>query len=152
MTERPDLPCPIADYVPQRGPMCLLDELLNVDDVSLVASVRPGDNALFVEDAGVPGWVGVEWLAQTVAAWAGWQAAARGEAPAVGFLVGTRHYRCPASAFAAGSSLEVRVTRDFVADNGLAQFRGEIRDGDDVLAEGRLTIFQPAAEDDPHHA
>ncbi|MBZ9559928.1 MULTISPECIES: hypothetical protein [unclassified Modicisalibacter] len=152
MTERPELPCPIAGYVPQRGPLCLLDKLLTVDEASLVASVRPGDNTLFVNEAGVPGWVGVEWLAQAVAAWAGWHAAAHGDAPAVGFLVGTRHYRCRATAFAADGSLAVHVTRDFVADNGLARFRGEIRDGDDLLAEGNLTIYQPAAEDAPRHA
>ena len=146
------LPCPIAPYVPQQDAMCLLEALLAVDDTSLSASVDPATNTLFHRDGAVPGWVALEWLAQGVAAWAGWQAARYGAPPAVGFLVGTRRFTSHRPAFPVERALRVQVTRDFVADNGLAHFAGRVlaADDDTVLAEGRLTIFQPADEEAPH--
>ena len=148
----PALPRPIAGYVPHTAGMCLLDTLVAADEQGLTARLAPRADDLFAEAAGgpargIPGWVGIEWLAQAVAAWAGWQAAQRGESPAAGFLVGSRHYTSRRPHFSIGESFEVRIRCDFVAANGLGQFSGEILAADTPdaapLAEGRLTIYQP---------
>jgi len=170
------LPRPIAEFVPHTAGLCLLDTLIAVDEQSLTARLTPRADDLFAEPAagtpaagtpaagtpaagtpaagtpaaGIPGWVGIEWLAQAVAAWAGWHAAQRGESPAVGFLVGSRHYISHYPHFSIGAPLEVRIRCDFVAANGLGQFSGEILAADGAsaapLAEGRLAIYQPAAQ------
>ncbi|MEA3251699.1 MAG: hypothetical protein U9Q35_09020 [Pseudomonadota bacterium] len=146
------LPRPIAEYVPHAAGMCLLDTLVAADEHGLTARLAPRADDLFAEAAGapahgIPGWVGIEWLAQAVAAWAGWQAAQRGESPALGFLVGSRHYTSRRPHFSIGESFEVRIRCDCVAANGLGQFSGEIlavdTPGAAALAEGRLTIYQP---------
>lgn len=151
------LPRPIAEYVPHTAGMCLLDTLVAADAQGLTARLAPRADDLFAEAArvpaagmpaqSIPGWVGIEWLAQAVAAWAGWQAAQRGESPALGFLVGSRHYTSRRPHFSIGESFEVRIRCDCVAANGLGQFSGEILAVDTLraaaLAEGRLTIYQP---------
>lgn len=144
------LPCPIAPYVPQTRGMCLLERIVAVDDDSLEAEVTPTADGIFAHEGGVPAWVGVEWMAQAAAAWAGWQAAARSEAPAVGFLIGTRRFETLSERFATGATFRVAVRLDFRADNGLGQFHGEIRDRDDTrLAQGTLSVFQPGSPDAP---
>lgn len=149
------LPRSIAEFVPHRAGMCLLDTLIDADHQSLTARLTPHTDDLFAEAAGspaagIPGWVGIEWLAQAVAAWAGWHAAQRGEAPAVGFLVGSRQYTSRTPHFPLDAPLEVRIRCDFAAANGLGRFSGEILAADNVsgapLAEGRLTLYQPAVQ------
>lgn len=140
----PTLPCPIAPYVPQTQGMCLLDRIVAVDGGSLLAEVTPAPEAMFANAGSIPGWVGLEWLAQAVAAWAGWQAAARGEAPAVGFLIGSRRFETAVEGFATNETFHIAVRLDFHADNGLGQFAGEVRHNHGTrLAQGTLTIYQP---------
>ncbi|WP_245947732.1 hypothetical protein [Billgrantia montanilacus] len=130
--------------MPHRHGMCLLDTLLEVGQEHLIAEVIPSREGLFADTQGVPGWVGLEWLAQAVAAWAGVQAVREGDEPRIGFLLGTRHYHCETPWFAFDQPVRVHVTLDFRADNGLGAFRGELRNSDGrSLASATLNVFQP---------
>nr|WP_297459860.1 hypothetical protein [uncultured Halomonas sp.] len=144
----PQLPCAIAPYVPQTQGMCLLERIVAVDDDTLSAEITPSAADIFATAEGIPGWVGLEWLAQAIAAWAGWHGARRGEPPAPGFLIGTRRFTTVQDRFAFGETVRATIRLDFRADNGLGQFHGELCDGNGVcLAHGSLTIFQPASLD-----
>lgn len=153
MTDSPasrklELPCDIAPYVPHRHGMCLLDTLLEVGEEYLHAEVTPRRDDLFAGSDGIPGWVGLEWLAQAVAAWAGVQAVAGGGAPHIGFLLGTRRYRCQTSTFPFDKPVRIEVELDFRADNGLGAFRGLLLDdGGRQLATTTLNVFQPESQD-----
>ncbi|WP_227369953.1 hypothetical protein [Halomonas sp. M20] len=157
-TTRPGLPCPIAAFVPQSQGMCQLDHILAVDDYSLVADVTPSADNVFATDAGIPGWTGLEWLAQAVAAWAGWHAQAnheqaRSESPKIGFLIGSKRFESLRDYLAVDRTYQVSVRLDFQADNGLSHFQGEIMDDDGTrLAHGTLTVFQPTAGELPEQA
>ena len=61
----------IEAWMPHRGEMRLIDRLLVVDEVHAVAEVDVPLDGLFVRDGQVAAWVGIEYMAQTVAAWAG---------------------------------------------------------------------------------
>ncbi|CAM3357310.1 hypothetical protein [Halomonas lysinitropha] len=140
----PSPPCDIAPFLPHRHGMCLLDTLLEVGDEHLLAEVTPRPDDLFAGAKGVPGWVGLEWLAQAVAAWAGVQAVGQGEEPRIGFLLGARHYRCEAPWFAFDLPVRVDVSLDFLAENGLGAFCGELRGSHgQSLATTTLNVFQP---------
>ncbi|GGX86683.1 3-hydroxylacyl-ACP dehydratase [Litchfieldella qijiaojingensis] len=142
--KRLDLPCDIAPYVPHHHGMCLLDTLLEVGDEHLHAEVTPRRDDLFAGTNGIPGWVGLEWLAQAVAAWAGVQAVNQGDTPKIGFLLGTRRYRCQTPLFAFDQPIRIEVELDFRADNGLGAFRGQLLDNDgQQLATATLNVFQP---------
>ncbi|MCE8034126.1 hypothetical protein EKK97_17625 [Billgrantia tianxiuensis] len=145
---RLDLPCDIAPYVPHRHGMCLLDTLLEAGDEHLHAEVTPRRDDLFASADGIPGWVGLEWLAQAVAAWAGVQAVNGGGTPQIGFLLGTRRYRCQTPQFAFDQPIRIEVELDFRADNGLGAFRGRLLDSDGrELATTTLNVFQPESRE-----
>lgn len=135
---------PIADLVPHQGPMCLLDTLVERGEEHLVAAVTPRRDDLFATADGIPGWVGIEWLAQAVAAWSGGRAKAAGGTPRIGFLLGGRRYDCRVEHFGFDIPVRVEITLDYLADNGLAAFRGCLRDAEgQPLAEARLNVFEP---------
>lgn len=142
------LPCDIAPFVPHQRRMCLLDKLLEVDEERLRAEVTPNAESLFASATGVPGWVGLEWLAQAIAAWAGVQRVLGGEEPMVGFLLGTRRYQCAQPHFNFGEPITVDIILDFRADNGLGAFRGQLLDSDNkVIATAMLNVFQPNSDE-----
>lgn len=139
---------PVAEVVPHEAPMVLLDRILSFDATTLVAEVAIGPDTLFAEADGVPAWVGLEYMAQAVAAHAGLEARLRGEPPAVGYLLGTRAFRATVAAFAPGTTLTVHVEALFV-ELGLGAFACRI-ESDGVLAQAKINVYQPvghSAED-----
>lgn len=133
----------IGDIVPHTGRMSLLDRAIEGDEDSLVAEVTPREDSLFHEGGGVGGWVGVEYMAQAIAAWAGWRARLRGEVPRVGFLLGTRRYECSRPRFKVGETLRIEVRRQFWSENGLGQFDCGIDINGETVATAALTVFEP---------
>lgn len=136
----------ITELVPHAGPMCLLDRVIEASDDHLVAEVTIRSDGLFADEAGVNAWVGIEYMAQAVAAWAGWRARNAGGAPKIGLLLGSRRYASSVARFGVGDRLRIEVRCEFIADNGLGQFGCRIsRDGVE-LASSALNVFEP---DDP---
>lgn len=135
---------PIENYVPHRGVMLLLDRLVAADEDTAVAEVTVPRDGLFLQDAGMPSWVGMEYMAQTVAAWAGWRARQKGQAVKIGFLLGSRRYEAVQPFFAPGQRLRVSVRCELLGDNGLGMFDCRIHaDGDVELASARVSVFEP---------
>ena len=142
---------PIENYVPHRGEMLLLEQLLHADAETAVAQVVVPRDGLFLRDAGMPSWVGIEYMAQTVAAWAGWQAVQARQPVKLGFLLGTRKYQARCGHFGAGSVLRVHVRRELLGDNGLGMFDCRIlgqgcdeqEQEQEVLAQARISVYEP---------
>ncbi|WP_255989062.1 hotdog family protein [Chitinolyticbacter albus] len=133
----------ITDLVPHADAMCLLDRVLRAEGETLVAEVTIRADGLFCSDGEVGGWVGIEYMAQAVAAWAGWQSRQRGQLPRVGFLLGSRRYECSRGGFLPGETLHIHVHRQFQADNGLGQFDCRIEIAGECIASAALTVFEP---------
>lgn len=135
----------IENYVPHRGVMLLLDRLVHADAEGADALVCVPRDGLFLQDAGMPAWVGLEYMAQAVAAWAGWQALQAGHAVKLGFLLGTRKYQAQCSHFAPGAVLRVSVRCELVGENGLGMFACEVRhEGQEaVQAQARISVYEP---------
>ncbi|MEX1032919.1 MAG: hypothetical protein WDZ30_06130 [Cellvibrionaceae bacterium] len=137
----------IDEVVPHAGIMSLLDRVADYGTDWLVAEVAIGPHTLFMEEGGVPAWVGIEYMAQAVAAFAGVQRQQQGLDAAVGFLVGTRKYSSSHSFFLEGVTLRIKVEREFQADNGLGVFdcsiRGATEKSEEIAADAALNVFQP---------
>lgn len=135
----------VAELVPHSGTMSLLDEVLAYNDDSLTARVSLSQHSLFAEPCGVPAWIGIEYMAQAVAAYAGSIAKAKGEAITIGFLVGTRKYQCQRAYFPLGSRLIIRVEKELQGENGLGVFNCTIQADNDnePSAIASLNVFQP---------
>ena len=139
--EMPD----IRTLLPHSGPMVLLDRVIAVDDESLCAEVRLHGESLFCINGAVGGWVGLEYMAQAIGAYAGYRARRHGEPVRIGYLLGTRHYDCKQPSFRAGSRLRIHVKRIWQSAQGLASFDCRVEDQNNVLASAQLTVYQPAA-------
>jgi predicted hotdog family 3-hydroxylacyl-ACP dehydratase len=147
MTHLPD----IRALVPHSGPMILLDRVVSIDEESVCAEVRIRKDCLFYHDGGVGAWVGLEYIAQAIAAYAGYHAALRGEAVKIGFLLGTRRYECVRPTFALGSVVRVRAKRVLENDDGLASFDCSIDDESGRLGGASVTVYQPADAEEFFH-
>ncbi|MBD3874220.1 MULTISPECIES: ApeP family dehydratase [Stutzerimonas stutzeri subgroup] len=134
---------PIAELLPHAGDMILLDGVERFDDdsVETVLQVR-ADGLLSTTDGSLPAWVGVEIMAQSVAAFAGCHARQAGQPVELGFLLGTRSYQCNVEAFPAGADLRVRAHRSLQDDNGMGVFECHL-EGPGIHAEARLNVFRP---------
>ena len=136
-------PWPIAELLPHAGEMILLDAVLEHDAEYVRCSrIVPAGGLFHDADGTLPAWMGVELMAQAIAAWAGCQAKHAGEPVRLGFLLGTRHYTCNVAAFAPGSELRIEARRDFHDDGGMGVFACRI-EAPGMLAEARLTVFSP---------
>lgn len=147
----PDSTLPdIGSLVPHSGAMSLLDCVLEATAETLCAEVCIDAGSMFYADGGVGSWVGVEYMAQAVAAHAGWLAHLKGQAAKPGFLLGSRRYSTTQPQFTCGDVLHVRVQQVLRGENGLAAFdccivhAGDAGDqGRAPLASATLTVFQP---------
>ena len=134
---------PISEALPHAGDMILLDRIERYDAESIVClrTVAPGSP--FVDANGnLPAWIGIELMAQTIAAWSGAHALDAGQPVRLGFLLGSRLYEASADVFAAGSELHIEAVRTFHDDDGMGVFACRI-DGGGVHATARLTVFSP---------
>ncbi|MBK5441147.1 hotdog family protein [Pseudomonas sp. TH32] len=134
---------PLADLLPHAGDMILIDQILSFDEEQIRTrlTVRPG--GLFNRaDGSLPAWVGVELMAQSVAAYAGCRARQKGEAVELGFLLGTRKFECNVEHFPAGTELTIHGLRSLEDDNGMGVFECHLT-GDGIRASARLNVFRP---------
>lgn len=136
----------IRTLVPHSGPMVLLDRAVSADEESLCAEVRIRSDSLFCVDGAVGAWIGLEYMAQAIGAYAGYAARLRGEPIKVGYLLGTRCYECRRPDFPVGTLLRIHVKRILQSENGLGSFECRIEDESGLLASGNLSVFQPAGE------
>ena len=133
----------ITEVIPHSGKMCLLDRVIVYGNDWLKAEVTITPSSMFVEDEGVPALVGLEYLAQTVAAYSGVIARnTLSNGPKIGFLLGTRKYECSAAYFKIGQTLETSVEKEIQTEDGIYLFRCYLS-GEGVKASTSLIVFQP---------
>lgn len=137
----------IRMLVPHDGQMVLLDRVIASSTDALCAEVVISPESVFFDaDAGgVGAWVGIEYMAQAIAAQAGYCALLRGEAVKVGFLLGARRYQCSEALFALGCVLQVHAQHVLQGENGLGAFDCRIVRADTgaTVATATITVFQP---------
>lgn len=138
-----DFPYPVEALLPQSQTMVLLDRVAEAADDHIVVELTVRDDGLFSgPDHSVPAWVGLEYMAQAIAAYSGYQRKCRGEAIGLGFLLGTRHYQCSVGGFPCGTPLRVTASKVIEAANDMSVFDCRI-DGDNIQARSMLNVLLP---------
>lgn len=139
-----DLP-PITDLIPHRGAMLLIARLMSVTrDHALAEAKTGGDHVFFREGKGIPAYIGLEMMAQTVCAWDGYWRRQATQGPAIGFLLGCRRYSTTRPYFLEQETLCVEAI-PMLADSEMGSFRCRIYtpDGQD-LASSTISAYRPA--------
>lgn len=134
----------ITEVLPHRGGMLLLEALLRYDSEGLTASATPDAAAWYADaDGNMPAYIGIELMAQAVAAWVGLTARQAGQPVKQGVLLGTRRYQPACAAFAAGRPLRVSASPVYRDESGMGSFLCRIDCGEDRLAEATVNVFEP---------
>lgn len=137
----------LGQILHHQPPMIFLDDVLEVGDDTLVACIRIRQGIPFFEPRrGVPAWVGLEYMAQSIAALAGIRARKAGHPVALGLIIGCRNYSCSTNVFTPGSELRISITELVAEDNGFGSFDCRIEDhsrNEDrrLVAQARISVF-----------
>ena len=97
----------------------------------------------------IPSWVGLELMAQAVSAYAGYWALHANRTAVLGFLLGTRHYKCLHHFLKAQYSYTVNAQM-LSLENGLASFESHIQaqETGELVADADLRVYSPDNVDD----
>lgn len=134
---------PIAELVPHRPPMLLVERIVCCDDRSIRCAVEVRPGSPFTQGGRARSVVALEYMAQAAAAWAGWHARSRGEPPRPGLLAHVRRMELATPALEVGRHLIVDVAHT----GGEARFRtfeGTVRaaDGTEPLVRGTFSVYR----------
>ncbi len=132
----------MEDLLPHAPPLVLLDDLVECGDGTITCGLTVRGDGLFDTDGAVPAWIGIEYMAQAVAAYSGVQRQRSGDAVRVGFLLGTRRFVTSVPAFPVGQRLLVRAEKLIEGSNGMASFACTVS-GDGVEQAATLSVFEP---------
>ena len=132
----------VLDLVPHGSPIVALDTIESYSKQTLVASLTINEESFLYGEIGVPTWVGIEYMSQTIAAYAGAKARKENKPVKIGFLVGSRRYESPISHFELGSKLLISVEEITNNTHGLHVFSCKITWKDFVI-QANLNVYMP---------
>jgi len=136
--------CTVADLIPHRGRMCLIDGIETIDEQhGGVLLTRVGADWPLVEGDRLDPLVLVEVVAQAAAVLAGWRRRHQERMGGRGWLVGVRRTELPAEPPAVGDVLRVRVQVDYEVE-AYAVFKGRVERAGRTLAEVEIQTYRPA--------
>ena len=135
----------IRDVVPHANPMCLLDsvETYSTNSVTCLLTIQP--ETLFFDTSlnGVPSYVGIEYMAQTIAAFSGIHGQLAGKKTKLGFLLGSRKYAPECTVFPNNATLQVYAEQVIQEESGLFVFDCTISINNIAVVNANINAFQP---------
>jgi predicted hotdog family 3-hydroxylacyl-ACP dehydratase len=119
MTAYPNGFPPIDALLPHRGTMQLLAQVLSYTEETLSASARVDGTAWYADSEGaMPAWIGIELMAQAIAAHVALRSRLEGRPPQPGVLLGARRLDIGIQAFARDALLRIDVRETIKVDGG----------------------------------
>lgn len=136
---------PVSELIPHRFPMVFIDEVIDCSAQRLTASYTPPSDHWAGAD-GLPAFLGIEIIAQAIAAHNSLQARTTepDAAPSLGVLLGTRRYQANQTSFPSGRAIKVVVEEKVQDPSGFGAFDGTLLDDSGkVLAMATVKVFRP---------
>ncbi len=135
----------IEQVLPHAHPMILLSRFIEAGSDYAICQVDISPLSAFYQPelSAVPAYVGIEYMAQTIAAYAGANALQQGGKVQVGFLLGCRKYSPEVSHFTQGAVLKVKATKLVMDESGLSVFDCQISIEGQTVVTANLNVFQP---------
>jgi predicted hotdog family 3-hydroxylacyl-ACP dehydratase len=130
--------------LPHRQPMILLTRMIEAEELRAACEVDIRPSLPFALADEMPAFVGIEYMAQSVAAFNGFKRYRTGQPIEVGFLLGTPKLTSFCKAFAFGQTLRIEVAHVW-GEAQLARFECCIKDAKtgELLQQADLTVFKP---------
>lgn len=138
---------PVEQLLPHTGSAVLIDAIRQHREEAIHVTAHITDNhPFFVAGRGVPVWVGLEMMAQAVAAYSGLEGLHAGAGPREGMLLGTRRYQGRVTWFEKGQTLDIHAQAAFGQAGTLAACQCHIDSRGRRLAEATIFIAERAPE------
>ncbi len=131
--------------LPHTGKMRLVDEVLSFEGETVTLRLVVRDDGLFNDPrlgGDIAAHVGIEYMAQAVAAHIGLSLQRDGDVKRTGFLLGTRLYESNVNSFKPGTELLLTAERLFISPEGLGVYDCTI-DGPGVRVTAKINGFLP---------
>jgi predicted hotdog family 3-hydroxylacyl-ACP dehydratase len=143
----------IDELVPHTGAMRLIDRVVaSAETAARAETVIRAESLFFRPGEGVPAYVGLELMAQTISAFDGLRRRRQGLPPAIGFLLGCRRYETTRPLFRDGERLTIEA-KSLLDEGGMASFDCVIADETGAaVASGVINVYRPADPDRPESA
>lgn len=137
---------PLEELMPHRKPMILIDRMISASETGGACQVRVTSESKFCALDGVPAYVGLEYMAQAVAAFRGFRSRNQDLPVLVGYLLGTPEFSSQCKTFSVGQTLRIEVEHVWGEDE-FGRFQCAIKDATTgaLLQTAGLSVFQPAA-------
>ena len=124
--------------------MLLAERVVSWDGEHAAVAATPRRGAWYAEDGEMPSWIGIELMAQAIAAHVGLIARSQGRPPQRGVLLGTRQFRASRTRFPAERELLIKARVSYRDESGLGSYDATIDlDGAEVAA-ANVTVYEPA--------
>ncbi len=138
----------VAELLPHGPSAVFLERVLERTSDSVACEVVPGTrDAAYAENGIIPAELGIEYMAQVVAVYAGLQGPAERRRE-LGYVIAVRKFRLHTSGFRLGEALIARATWEW-GETSLARFFASIeRDGESV-ASAFVSVFRPPPDSAP---
>lgn len=135
---------PIESILPHRGTMLLLEAVEAWDDESLTATAHVDPAAWYADaDGNMPAWIGIELMAQAIAAHVGLLSMRHGQPARPGVLLGSRKVEAHVPAFARGKPLRIEAHELLRGAEGHGAYECTIRSHGRALANAVIKVYQP---------
>lgn len=133
---------PIEHILPHAKPMILIDKIIACSEDFIHSTLQITADIPFFVEGGVPCYIALEYMAQTIAAWSGIMARAKQEKPKVGFLLGTRKLTLNEETFVSGDLLDIYGKLKY-NDGEMACFDCWVTVNQLQIVSAQLNVFQP---------
>ena len=130
---------PVADYLPHRPPMLLIDDIVDVTGDRAVCRTTIHPDCVFARDGLVHPSAMIEFVAQVCAIYVGVTASRDGDPPRLGLIIGCREISFDVDSFAVGDELTIIATKIF-GQSQVAAFTGTVTRRDVLCASIHLSV------------
>ncbi|MFC7629297.1 hotdog family protein [Paraburkholderia humisilvae] len=135
---------PIDEILPHRGTMLLIERVSACTNDTLTAHATVDAHAWYADaDGAMPAWIGVELMAQAIAAHVSVIALRAGGRARPGVLLGSRSYQAHVPAFTRGAPLRIDVKEVLRSTEGHGAYECTIDHDGARVAEAVIKVFQP---------
>jgi predicted hotdog family 3-hydroxylacyl-ACP dehydratase len=134
----------VDDVLPHRGTMRLVDEIAAFSDQAVTVLAQVDSEAWYADaDGAMPAWIGIELMAQAIAAHVGLLAMRSGGRARPGVLLGASRYETQATSFARGTRLRIEAKEVLKSEQGHGAYECTIAAGERCVAQAVVKVFQP---------
>ncbi|RDU95755.1 beta-hydroxyacyl-ACP dehydratase [Trinickia dinghuensis] len=135
---------PIDEVLPHRGTMRLVDEIAACCDDAVAVLASADRHAWYADAQGaMPAWLGIELMAQAIAAHVGLIAMRGGGRAKPGVLLGASRYEAHVPSFEPGARLRIEAKEVLKSEQGHGAYECTIAVDDRCLAQAVVKVFQP---------